>query len=64
MFISEYSEPVQALSNLKTQDSIMKNIIKTAFDTVLITSYVVGLVSVMPVLLACSWAKENWFVQA
>ena len=64
MVISEYAEPAQALSKLSPKDSIMKNIVKTAFDALLITSYVVGLVSVMPVLLACSWAKENWFIQA
>ena len=63
MLISEYAEPAQVLSTLSTQDSIMKEIIKTVLDTVLITSYVVGLVGFMPALLAYSWVKER-FVQA
>ena len=42
----------------------MKKATKTVLDTVLIASYVIGLIGFMPMFLVYSWAKENWSVQA
>lgn len=64
MVISEYEKTAQALSSLSNKDSVMKTIVNAALDTFLITGYVIGVVSVVPVLLAYTWAKDQWFIQA
>ncbi|MEM9219241.1 MAG: hypothetical protein AAGD25_33520 [Cyanobacteria bacterium P01_F01_bin.150] len=63
MLILEHSEPAQALSSLSNQDSVVKKLSKTVLDVVLVASYVIGLLSLMPMIVVCSWAKEAWSVQ-
>ncbi|NET53753.1 MAG: hypothetical protein F6K09_35450 [Merismopedia sp. SIO2A8] len=63
MIIREYSIHSHSFATANTQDKMTMKIAKTLLDVCLVATYIVGLLSVMPLVVTYSWAKDTLSAQ-